>query len=133
MTPFSSVQRRGLRILLAVNAVASGAAGVVLTVSPSTIPHLVRIPFSPEQDLICYLLAAAELAFAALSLSALAATSRNVLAQALMVLIVLHAASGLAGVLAVAKGASGLILLNVLLRLAMGTALSYCFRQLHRE
>ena len=133
MTPYSPLQHRGLRILLAVNVAASGAAAVVLTVSPSATPHLVGIPFRPEQDFVAYLLAAAKLAFAALSLSALIANSRHMVAQALMVLIVFHAASGLAGVLAVAKGTKAFVLLNVLLRFAMSSALFYCFRQLHRD
>jgi thiamine transporter ThiT len=121
------------RILLGINAVASGAAAVVLTFAPALIPTLVGIRLDPSQFFLAYLLAASELALAGLCVSALRAGSINAVAQALMVLIVFHAASGLGGILAVVEGASVAILWNVLLRGIMMGALLYSVAQLKRE
>jgi hypothetical protein len=58
---------RGLRALLVVHGFITLAAGIVLTVAPSFIPHIVGIHLEPSAYLLAYLLAGSEFGFAVLS------------------------------------------------------------------
>jgi hypothetical protein len=115
---------RVLRFLLAINAVATLLAAGVLALAPAAIPNAVGIDFYPSQSLVAYRLAAAEVAMAALCLSALKSGQRPTVEQAVAVLIVFHASSAVAGLVAVARGASPLIVWNVGFRAAMIAALA---------
>lgn len=118
-----------LRWLVVANAVASVAAAVVLAIAPGVIPSAVGIPLERSQHLIAYLLAAAELSVSALCLLALRSELPATVGQAACVLIVFHAGSGLAGVAAIAEGASPLIGWNVAARVAIVAALAWAARK----
>jgi len=53
--------RRALTVLFAINGVGAGAAAVVLALAPGAIPTVAGISIDPSQNLLPYLLAAAEL------------------------------------------------------------------------
>lgn len=114
-----------LRWLIALNAVASAAAAVVLAIAPNAIPATVGVTLEHSQHLIGYLLAAAELSIGALCVFALRSKLAATVGQAAWVLIVFHLGSGLAGVAAMAEGASALIGWNVAARAAMVVALAW--------
>ena len=59
-----------VKILFIVHGVVTAAAGVVLAAAPGVIPSTVGITLTPEQTLLPYLLAGAELALAVLSFGA---------------------------------------------------------------
>ncbi len=124
---------RATRVVLAVNAGASLAAGVVLFARPAAIPHLVGIELLSAQYFVAYLLAAAEFSIAVLAFWPMVLPSLQVTRQALVVLTVLHAGSGLAGLLAISQGATGPILWNVVLRAVMIVALGWCVTHLREK
>ena len=113
-----------LRALILLNALAMSAAAVVLAIWPDWIPNTVSIPLYPDQRLLAYLLAAGELALAYLCYSAAFTMQQQLLRQTSLVLIVLHSASGLGGLAAVAGGASIVVLANVALRVLLVVALA---------
>jgi hypothetical protein len=116
---------KALRWLLVVNAAASLAAAVVLATAPGAIPAAVGVALERSQYLIAYLLAAAELSISTVCVLALRSKAATAIGQAVRVLIVFHAASGLAGLAAMARGASPSIAWNVAVRLAMIAALAW--------
>jgi hypothetical protein len=107
-----------LQAALAINAMASLAAAVVLLIAPATIPGIVGIPLDRSQFFIAYLLSACELALSVMAALALKAP-RDAVGLAVLSLSVMHLASGAGGVIAVEQGASLLILWNVLARVAI--------------
>jgi len=112
--------------LLAINAVGAGAAAIVLAVAPDAIPSVAGIAIDRSQNLLPYLLAAAELAIAALAALAIRSASTDVKRIAVAVLIVFHAGSALAGIAAVTQGAGLVVTLNVVVRVIMIAALAVC-------
>ena len=111
-----SVPPAALKFLFAVHAILTGAAGVVLIVAPDSIPNAVGISLEPQAYLVCYLLAAAELGFATLSIGARTLTDSKALRLIALACLVFHAASGLLEIYAFAKGASAAIWGNVAVR-----------------
>lgn len=105
-----------LRLLLAVNAVLTFAAGIVLITAPELIPSAVGIRIEPSAYLVCYLLAASELSLAALSWGGRAITDVKALRVIVLACIVLHASSGILEIYAFAKGVSATIWGNIVLR-----------------
>jgi hypothetical protein len=106
-----------LRALLLVHGLLTLAAAVVLVVEPAFIPALVGIELNPNAYLVAYLLGAAQLAIAVLSLggSRLAdATGLRLIATSC---VVLHAASA-ALILYATHGApmNRIVVLNVIAR-----------------
>ena len=122
----ADVARPALVTLYAINAVAAAAAAIVLAVAPGAIPSLAGIAIDPSQNLIPWLLAAAELAIATLAALAMRSPSTEVQRIAVGVLIVFHAGSAVAGIAAVTQGAGAIVGLNVAVRLVMIAALAVC-------
>jgi hypothetical protein len=110
-----------LRILLIVNAVAALAAGVVLFVFPAAIPATAGIALAPGDNFVAWLLGAAEIAIAALCARALwhRAPHPELVEATVLTLIVLHALSGLADILALAGNPSPTLAVNLAVRVAM--------------
>jgi hypothetical protein len=107
---------RALRGLFVVHAMLTGAAGVVLLLAPGVIPHVVGIALPPDAYLLAYLLAGAELGFAALSLLAARSDSPAALRSAALACAVFHGASALGEVRALAAGVDTRVALNVAVR-----------------
>jgi hypothetical protein len=118
--------QRVLVALLAINAVGAGAAAIVLAFAPGAIPSVAGIAIDQSQNLIPYLLAAAELAIAALAALAIRSASVDVKRIAVAVLIIFHAGSALAGIAAVTQGAGVVVTTNVVVRVIMIAALAVC-------
>ncbi len=110
------VQPTNLRILFAVHAALTFAAGVVLIVAPELIPSAVGIHIELGAYLICYLLAAAELSLAVLSWGGRTLSDEKALRVIVLVCIVLHASSAVLEIYAFAKGVSAAIWGNIALR-----------------
>ena len=118
--------RRGLVALFALNSVAALAAAIVLAFWPGAIPSVAGIALDPSQNLLAYLLAAAELAFAVLAALAIRAEDAEVKRLTAGVLITFHAGSAVAGAAAVTQGAGVVVALNVAVRVLMVAALGVC-------
>jgi hypothetical protein len=125
----AQLDNRFLHVLLVINGVASFAAALVLALVPPWIPALASVEVRPEQNFVVYLLSATELALATLCL--VAVRSREVVAakQAVIVLIVFHLASTVAGLAALSQATNMVIAGNVALRLVMIVMLTW---SLHR-
>jgi hypothetical protein len=118
--------RRALTVLFAINGVGAGAAAVVLALAPGAIPTIAGISIDSSQNLLPYLLAAAELALASLAISAIRSQSPEVKRLTVGVLVIFHAGSAVAGVAAVTQGAGVVVALNVGVRVVMMAALLAC-------
>jgi hypothetical protein len=114
-----------LKILLLAHAIITFAAGVVLFVAPAAIPGAVDVTIEREQYLICYLLGAAELAIAFLSLTARKLTDRQAIRLVAWTFIVFHATTGIGELYAFARGTSAGILANVALRVVVVGLFAY--------
>jgi hypothetical protein len=112
-----------LRILFVVNAVATLAAGVVLFLFPAAIPATVGIVLAPEASFVAWLLGASEFAIAALAVGALLSREPAVWRLAALTLVVLHAASAVADLLALLQGFTLAVAVNLLVRLVLAAAL----------
>jgi hypothetical protein len=84
-----------LRRVLIAHALVTGAAGVVLVSSLAAIPAAVGIRLRSDEYLLCYLLAAAEFAVAALSWLGGRLTDSQGIRAIVWSFVVLHATSGL--------------------------------------
>ena len=118
--------QRALSVLFLINAVGAAAAAVVLAFAPGAIPSLAGIAIDPSQNLLPYLLAAAELALASLAVLAIRSPSPEVKRISVVVLVIFHAGSALAGVAAVTQGAGMVVTANVVVRVVMIAALAFC-------
>ena len=107
---------RILSRLLFAHAAITAAAGVVLAVAPAAIPGAVGIRLAPDAFLVCYLLAAAEFAFAALSYWGAGLTDARSVRVVVLTLVVLHGTSALLEILAIVRGADARLWLNVVAR-----------------
>ena len=107
-------------------AAAATAAAIVLALAPGMIPSIAGIAIDPSQNLLPYLLAAAELALAALAALAIGSPSIDVKRVTVAVLIIFHAGSAAAGVAAVTSGAGAVVALNVAVRVVIIAALAVC-------
>jgi hypothetical protein len=121
-----NMAQRALVAIFALNAVAAAAAAIVLAVAPGVIPSVAGIAIDRSQNLMPYLLAAAELAIAALATLAIRSRSTEVKRIVIRVLIIFHAGSAVAGIAAVTQGAGVVVTLNVAVRVIMIAALAVC-------
>lgn len=120
-----------LRIVLIVNALATFAAGLALFISPGFLGAAVDIEIGRDAYFVYYLLGASELGIAALCFLALRLTDTAALRMVCWAMVVFHAASAFAGILAYAEGLSVAVLANVALRILM-VALFAWFGLRHR-
>jgi hypothetical protein len=105
-----------LKRLFIIHAIITFAAGIVLIVSPAAIPHTVDIGIQPDQNLLCYLLGAAELALAYLSFQARSIEDPKIRRLISMTFIVFHGSTAAVELLAFSEGTDSKILVNVFLR-----------------
>jgi hypothetical protein len=109
---------RLLRIVLLVHGAITLAGAVVMTVLPTAIPSAVGITLDGSAYLLVYLVAAAELAAAVLSVGAALLTDPAALRLVVVTLAVMHGASGALTVLyMVHNAANGVLLANTCARL----------------
>jgi hypothetical protein len=109
-----------LHLLLAVNAVATAAAGIVLFVWPAAIPAAVGIALPPDAYFVAWLLGSAELGLAALCALALRAIEPAVIRLVCWTMLVTHATAAVADTLALAQGVAPVAVgINLAVRLAM--------------
>ena len=108
---------RLLRPLLIVHGVVTLAAAVVLVVLPAAIPAAVGIPVGVNAYLLCYFLAAAELAIGMLSLGAVRLADVTALRLIVDVFIVFHlATAGLEVMYVVLTSENPVLLANIAVR-----------------
>ena len=111
---------RLLRPLLIVHGVVTLAAAGVLVVLPAAIPAAVGIPVGVNAYLLCYFLAAAELAIGMLSLGAVRLADVTALRLIVDVFIVFHlATAGLEVLYMVLTGVNTVLAINVVVRVAV--------------
>jgi hypothetical protein len=110
---------RRLRILLFVHGLITAAAGLVLTVDPGLIPSAVGIRLAPDADLVAYLLAGAEFAFAVLSFGASGLTDAGALRLVAWSCIAFHGLSGVLETYAYFQGVGPAILANLVARVGI--------------
>lgn len=104
---------------LLIHALVTLAVGIVLIVSPVTIPSSVGISVAPDQNLLCYLLGAAELAIGYLSLAARNITDAKSLRVIVMTFVIFHIATACVELLAITQGASPMLWGNVAVRVVV--------------
>jgi hypothetical protein len=102
--------------LLLIHAVITFAAGVVLIAVPGVIPASVGIRLDPDAYLVCYLLGAAELSIAVLSLFGSSPRHIEALRVICLTIIVFHISSAIVEILAYVQGVSAAIWINVAIR-----------------
>ncbi|MFI7134145.1 hypothetical protein ACIBQ1_51355 [Nonomuraea sp. NPDC050153] len=109
-----------LRVLLTLHAVVTFAAGVVLIAAPGLIPGAVGVRVTPDAYLVCYLLGAAELAVAFLSLAGRSLRDPEAARLLTWTMIVFHACTAAVEAYAFARAAADpAIWANVALRLVV--------------
>lgn len=118
-------RNRAARVLLAVNGAASLLAALVMAVSPELIPATAAIDIQPEAFFVVRLLAATEVAIAALCIKAMQSHDAAAEALAVLVLIVFHLASAAAGVASLLFTWNVVVSTNVAVRLVMVGALAW--------
>jgi hypothetical protein len=106
-----------LKRLFLIHAIVTFAAGVVLIVSPGIIPKTVGIEISPNQNLLSFLLGAAELALAYLSFYAGKIEDVKSVRLISLTFIIFHTFTAIVELLAFNQGLSAKILANVFLRI----------------
>jgi hypothetical protein len=106
-----------LRTVFGVHGAITLAGAVVLTVWPKAIPATVGIALAPNDFLIVYLVAAAELAAAVLSFGAMRLADVAALRLVVATLVVIHGASGVLNLVYLAQtGWSGVLVANTCAR-----------------
>jgi hypothetical protein len=111
-----------IRILFIAHGVVTAAAGIVLIAAPALIPSAVGIALPAGANLLPYLLGAVELGVAVLSLGAVRLREPAAIRLIALGFAVLHAASALVEVLALAQGADPFLWGNVAVRVAVAVA-----------
>lgn len=110
---------RPLRIVLFAHGLITLAGAITLTVFPTAIPSTVGITVERPEYLLVYLVAAAELAVAVLSLGATRLTDPAALGLVVTTLAVLHGASGILNVVYMSvTEPSGALIANTVARFA---------------
>lgn len=102
--------------LLSFHAIITLAAGLVLIFAPASIPATVGIKLEEDQFLLCYFLAAAELAIAYLSFYSRKVVDPLFLHLITMTIIIFHAATLLLELYALHNGLSAKIIANMIAR-----------------
>ena len=114
-----------LKTLLAIHAIITLAAGIVLIISPDIIPSTVNISLQPSQYLLCYFLAAAEIALAYLSWFGRKIEDKTSLSLIVTAIIIFHAATLFLELYAYSNGLSSKIIPNVIARVVIIILISY--------
>lgn len=117
------MRARLLRYLLILNAFGCVAAAVVLILFPFAIPSMIGISIEPGQYMISRLLGASELAIAAACLIAICRPSRESYDLCIVMLVVFHAGSIAAGAAALVDHVHVVVMVNIVVRAAIITAL----------
>ncbi len=118
-----------LRVVLVVHGIITLAGALVMTIFPTAIPLAVGISLQPNDYLIVYLVAAAELAAAVLSFGATRLTDRSAVGLIVLTLSVLHGASGLLNLLYMAQtGYSTVLIGNTCARMIAVVVLAASWR-----
>ena len=112
----NSSLRRASTLLLA-HGVITAAAGVCLIVAPATIPRVVDIPIPGNAFLLSYLIAAAEFGYSWLSLWGARSADASVVRGVFLACLIFHAASGVLEIVALLRGVSPRLGLNVAARI----------------
>lgn len=115
-----------LKSVLIIHGLITLAAGIVLVVAPTLIPKTVNIDISPNQYLLSYFLAAAELGIAYLSFFAVTIADKNALRIICSTFIVFHLATCGLEIYAFIEGISSKIIFNIILRILV-TALFWYY------
>lgn len=113
------MQPRWVRIVFVIHGIITAAAAVALFIAPQAIPAAVGIALPAEANLIAYLLGAAELAIAVLSIATAWITDAVSVRVIALVFVILHVVTAIAEIVAIAQGASGLVWLNVAFRVVV--------------
>ena len=122
------MDHKGLRALLVIHGLITMAAGIVLTVAPGLIPHVVGIDLEPNANVLAYLLAGAEFGLAVLSFGASRLTDARALRLIVWSFIAFHGSSGVLELYAYAQGAGVTILGNVVARAVIVGLFGYLSR-----
>jgi hypothetical protein len=120
---------RGFSTFLLIHAIITFAAGIILVVSPATIPGAVGIQLDAQQYLLAYLLAGAEFGFAALSFAARGLRDRKALDITIVACVIFHASTAALEGLAFLQGTDAKILGNVVFRLCVVAGFLYFYRR----
>jgi hypothetical protein len=111
-----------VRILFIAHGIVTAIAGAVLIAAPALIPSAVSIALPPAANLLPYLLGAAELGVAVLSLGASRLRDPAAIRLIAIAFAVLHGVSAIVELLALAQGADAFLWGNVVLRVVVAIA-----------
>ena len=123
--------KMNLQKLLFIHAIITLVAGLVLIVAPAFIPETVNIHITPDQYLLCYFLAAAELTIAYLSFMSRKIKDHFLLQIISISFILFHTITGLLEFYAITQGASSKIVGNMMLRLIV--VLLFCYYGIYKN
>jgi hypothetical protein len=99
------------------------AAAVVLAVFPAAIPRTVGISISPDEYLLSYFLAAAELSIGLLSLAAVRLRDSGAVRLIALCFVALHGATAVLEVVySLNEGANGVLTANIIVRVIVMAA-----------
>jgi hypothetical protein len=111
------------RGVLIVHGMVTLAAAVVLAVFPAAIPRTVGISISPDEYLLSYFLAAAELSIGLLSLAAVRLRDSGAVRLIALCFVALHGATAVLEVVySLNEGANGVLTANISVRVIVMAA-----------
>jgi hypothetical protein len=123
-----------LRAVLMIHGAITLSGALLMIVFPRVIPAAVGIDLRPDDYLLVYLVAAAELAAAVLSFGAVRLTDRSALRLVVATLVVLHGVSGLLNVLYASQiGWSTVLVGNTCARAVAVAVLLFAWRSSMRD
>jgi hypothetical protein len=103
--------------LFIIHAIITFAAGFALIFAPGMIPASVGIHLEPSAYLICYLLGAAELSIGVLSIYGSSLRHSDPLRIVVVTVVFFHVSSAIVEVLALIRGVSPMLLVNIAVRI----------------
>jgi len=114
-----------LKLLLIIHALITGLAGIVLIVGPGLIPGTVGITLAQGQNLLSYLLGAAEIGIAVLSFGAAYLSDVRAIRLVAVTMIVFHLCTAAIEGYAFTQGLDAMIWANVVLRVIVSLLFGY--------
>ncbi len=111
--------------LFIIHAIITFTAGIVLIVAPVVIPATVEISINDNQYLLCYLLAASELALAFLSFESRKIKDLRSLRLISLSFIIFHLSTALLEIYVLAQGGSVKLIGNIILRVIVSSLFFY--------
>jgi hypothetical protein len=111
--------------LLFIHSLVMLAAALVLVAAPEKIPATVNITVTPDQYLICYLLATAEFAIALLSFGAAYLKDKKALRLICLCFIAFHLSTATVELAVISEGGSLMIWANIALRIIISLLFFY--------